>query len=175
MLEVTGGQWPRNVPIPWAADEDIFTSRLAHEMKIFPDGRNIAAVVSAVMDKDRQDAARKHRAFTRVGDPSREVKRARGGAKSTAPGSSKPPPAAKPAVPGPSKSSSGVRAIASGSGKPPLAEPTKERRPPSPVRTDEAAAGGADLDMDICVDDYRVGGVMMFDAHTSRGLVVSFF
>jgi hypothetical protein len=33
------------------------------------------------------------------------------------------------------------------------------------VRTDEAAAGGADLDMDICVDDYRVGGVMMFDAH----------
>jgi hypothetical protein len=35
------------------------------------------------MDKDRQDAARKRRAFTRVGDPSREVKRARGGAKST--------------------------------------------------------------------------------------------
>jgi hypothetical protein len=76
MLEVTGGQWPRNVPIPRAADEDIFTSRLAREMNIFPYGRNIAAVVSAVMDKDRQDAARKHRAFTRVGDPSCEVKRA---------------------------------------------------------------------------------------------------
>jgi hypothetical protein len=25
--------------------------------------------------------------------------------------------------------------------------------------------------MDICVDDYRVGGVMMFDAHTGQGLV----
>jgi hypothetical protein len=43
------------------------------------------------------------------------------------------------------------------------------------VRTDEAATGGADLDMDICVDDYRVGGVMMFDAHTGRGLIGEFF
>jgi hypothetical protein len=119
-----------------------------------------------MMDKDRQDATRKRRAFTRVGDPGRKVKRARGGAKSTVSGSSRPPPATKPAVPGPSKSSSGARVVAAGSGKPPSAEPTMERRPPSPVRTDEAAAGGADLDMDICVDDYRVGGVMMFDAHT---------
>jgi hypothetical protein len=103
------------------------------------------------------------------------VKRARGGAKSTAPGSSKPPPAAKPAVPGPSKSSAGSRAVASGASKPPLAKPTKERRPPSPVRTDEAAAGGADFDTDICMEDYRVGGVMMFDAHTGRGLVGEFF
>jgi hypothetical protein len=175
MLEVIGGRWPRNVPIPRAAGDDIFTSHLAHEMNIFPYGQNIVDVVSAVMDKDRQDAARKRRAFTRVGDPSREVKRAQGGMKSTAPGSSKPPPAAKPAVPGPSKSSSGARAVASGAGKPPSAKPTKERRPPSPVRTDEAAAGGADHDMDICMDDYRVGGVMMFDAHTGRGLVGEFF
>jgi hypothetical protein len=29
--------------------------------------------------------------------------------------------------------------------------------------------------MDICVDDYRIGGVMMFDAHTGRGLVGEFF
>jgi hypothetical protein len=151
------GRWPRNVPIPRAAGEDIFTSRLAHEMKIFRYGRSIAAVVSTVMDKDRQDAARKRRAFTRVGDPSREVKRARGGVKSTTPGSSKPPPAAKPAVPGPSKSSAGARAVASGAGKPPSTEPTKERRPPSPVRIDEAAAGGADFDTDICVEDYLVG------------------
>jgi hypothetical protein len=43
------------------------------------------------------------------------------------------------------------------------------------VRTDEAAAGGANFDMDICVDDYRVGGVMMFDAHTGQGLVGEFF
>jgi hypothetical protein len=171
ILEVTEGRWPRNVPIPRAAGEDIFTSRLAREMKIFPYGQNIAVVVSAMMDKDLQDATRKRRAFTRVLDPSREVKRARRGMKSTAPGSSKPPPAAKPAIHGPSKSLSGARAVASGSGKPPSAEPTRERRPPSPVRTDEAAAGGADLDMDICVDDYRVGGVMMFDAHTGRGLI----
>jgi hypothetical protein len=175
MLKVTGGQWPRNVPIPRAAGEDIFTSRLAREMKIFPYGRNIDVVVLAVMDKDRQDAAQKRWAFTRVGDPSREVKRAWGGVKSTAPGSSKPPPTTKPAVLGPSKSSMGARAVASSVGKPPSAEPTKERRSPSSVRTDEAAAGGANFDMDICVDDYRVGGVMMFDAHTGQGLVGEFF
>jgi hypothetical protein len=157
MLKVTGGRWPRNVPIPHAVGEDIFTSRLACEIKFFPYGQNIAAVVSAVMDKDHQDATRKHRAFTRVGDPSREVKRARGGVKSTALGSSKPPPAAKPAVPGPNKSSAGVRAVASGAGKPPSAEPTKERRLPSPVRADEAAAGGVDFDTDICIEDYLVG------------------
>ena len=175
MLEVIGGRWPRNVLIPQAAGEDIFTSRLAREMKIFPYGWNIAAVVSVVMDKDRQDAARKRRAFTRVGDPSREVKRARGGAKYTAPGSSKPPPAAKPAGPGPSKSSAGSRAVASGAGKPPLAEPMKERRPSSLVRTDEAAVGGADFDTDIYVEYYRVGGVMMFYAQWAGDSLVSFF
>jgi hypothetical protein len=89
--------------------------------------------------------------------PIREAKRARGGAKSTAAGSGKPPPAAKPAVLGPSKSSAGARVVASSAGKPPSAEPTKERRPPSSVRTDEAATGGADFDTDICVDDYLVG------------------
>jgi hypothetical protein len=35
-------------------------------------------------------------------------------------------------------------------------------------------AGGAELSMDICVDDYRVGGIMMFDARTGRGLVGEF-
>jgi hypothetical protein len=78
------------------------------------------------MDKDRQDVAQKHRAFARVGDPSREVKRARGGAKSAAPGSGKPPPTVKPAVLGPSKSSAGARVVAFGAGKPPSAEPAKE-------------------------------------------------
>jgi hypothetical protein len=96
MLEVTGGRWPRNVPIPRAGGEDMITSRLARELKIFPYGRNVAAIVSAVMDKDLQDAVRKRRAFTRVGDPSREVKRARGVTKSVAPGSSKPPPPPAP-------------------------------------------------------------------------------
>jgi hypothetical protein len=80
-----------------------------------------------------------------------------GGTKSTAPGSSKPPPAAKPAVPGPSKSLAGSRAAAPGMGKPPSAEPTKERMPPLPVRTDEAATGGANFDTDICVEDYLIG------------------
>jgi hypothetical protein len=81
MLKVTGGRWPRNVPIPRAAREDIFTSRMARELKIFPYGRNIATVVSAVMEKDRQDAARKRRAVVRIGDPFRETKKARGGGK----------------------------------------------------------------------------------------------
>jgi hypothetical protein len=57
MLRVTGGWWPRNVPIPRAVGEDFFTSRMVRDWKVFPYGRNIAAVVSAVMDKDRQGAA----------------------------------------------------------------------------------------------------------------------
>jgi hypothetical protein len=57
MLKVTRGRWPKNVPIPRAAGEDIFTSRMARDLKIFPYEQNIAAVVSAVMEKDRQDAA----------------------------------------------------------------------------------------------------------------------
>jgi hypothetical protein len=78
MLKVTGGHWPRNVPIPRAAGEDMCTSRLSREMKIFPYGRNVVAVASVVMEKDRQDASWKRRAFARVGDPRREVKMARG-------------------------------------------------------------------------------------------------
>jgi hypothetical protein len=53
MLRVTGGWWPKNVPVPRAAGEDFFTSRMVRDCKVFPYGRNIAAVVSAVMDKDR--------------------------------------------------------------------------------------------------------------------------
>jgi hypothetical protein len=84
------------------------------------------------------------------------VKKARGGAKSAAPGSSKPAPAAKPAAPGPSKSSAGAKAAASGAGKPLSGKPAKGRRLPSPARTDEAAARVADFDTDICVGDYLV-------------------
>jgi hypothetical protein len=57
MLEVTGGRWPKILPIPWAEGEDMSTSRIARGLRIFPYGRNIAAVVSAVINKDRQDAA----------------------------------------------------------------------------------------------------------------------
>jgi hypothetical protein len=41
---------------------------MARDLKIFPYGRNIAAVVSAVMEKDRQDAAQKRRAVISIGD-----------------------------------------------------------------------------------------------------------
>jgi hypothetical protein len=52
MLEVTRGRWPKNVPIPRAAGEDFYMSRMARDLKVFPYGRNIAAVVSAVMNKE---------------------------------------------------------------------------------------------------------------------------
>jgi hypothetical protein len=117
MLKVTGGRWPRNVPIPRAAGEDMFTSRLAREMKIFPYRRNVAAVVSTVMEKDRQDAPRKHRAFARVGDPRREVKMARASVKPAAPSAIMPPLGAPDAS------------------MPLPAAPTQERRPPSPSRS----------------------------------------
>jgi hypothetical protein len=90
MLEVTGGRWPKNLPIPWAEGEDMSTSRIARGLKIFPYGRNIAAVVSAVMNKDRQDATQKRRAVVRLPDPRREAKRARGSAKAAAAGGSQP-------------------------------------------------------------------------------------
>jgi hypothetical protein len=54
------------------------TSRLARDMKIFPYGRNVAVVVSTMMEKDCQDTSRRRRAFARVGDPRREVKMAWG-------------------------------------------------------------------------------------------------
>jgi hypothetical protein len=56
MLKVIGGRWSRNDPIPRATSEDFFTSQLASELRIFPYGRNIGDVVSAMMEKDRQDA-----------------------------------------------------------------------------------------------------------------------
>jgi hypothetical protein len=101
MLRVTGGWWPRNVPIPRAAGEDFFTSRMVREWKVFPYGRNIAAVVSAVMDKDRQGAAQKRQAVVRLHEA--RPKRQRGAAKAVAPGGGKPPLAAKSGVPASSK------------------------------------------------------------------------
>jgi hypothetical protein len=157
MLKVTGGRWPRNVPIPRAAGKDMFTSRLAREMKIFPYGRNVGVVVSAVMEKDRQDTPQKRRAFARVGDPRREVKMARASAKPAAPGASMPPLGAP------------------GASMLPPAAPTHERRPPSPPHAAKAAVGGAEVSMDIFVDDYLVGGDAMFDTHTGRGLAGEFF
>jgi hypothetical protein len=102
------------------------------------------------MEKDCQDARRKCWAVIRIGDPFREAKKARGGAKSAAPGSSRSALATKPAAPRPSKSLAGAKAAASGAGKPPSGEPAKGRRLPSPPRTDEAAARVAKFDTDIC-------------------------
>jgi hypothetical protein len=151
MLKVAGGRWPRNVLIPRAAGEDMFTSRLAREMKIFPYGWNVATVVMAVMEEDRQDASRKRRAFARVGDPRREVKMARAGAKTAAPGASMPLPIA----PGPSA--------------PLPALPTQERRRVLPTHAAEAAVDGVEVSLDISVEDYTTGGVAIFDAHIGRG------
>jgi hypothetical protein len=78
MLRVTRGRWPKNVPIPHAAGGDMFTSRMARDLKIFHYGRNIVVVVSAVMEKDRQDAAQKRRAVVRIGDPFCMAKKAWG-------------------------------------------------------------------------------------------------
>jgi hypothetical protein len=134
MLEVTGGRWPKNVPIPHTAGEDFFTSRMARYLKVFPYGQNIAAVVSVVMEKDRQDAAQKRRAVIRIADPMREAKKAWGSAKAAASGSSKLVPAAKPAAPGHSKESASAKAAASGGSKPPSGGPVKGRGLPSPAR-----------------------------------------
>jgi hypothetical protein len=133
MLEVTGGRWPKNVPIPRAAGEDFFTSRMARDLKVFPYGRNIVAVVSAVMERDRQDVAQKRRAVVRIADPMREAKKARGSAKAAASGGSKPVPVAKPVAPGHGKASASVKAAASSGSKPPPGGVVKGRRPLSPA------------------------------------------
>jgi hypothetical protein len=156
MLEVTGGRWPKNVLIPRAAGEDFFTSRMVRDLKVFPYGWSIAAVVSAMMERDRQDVAQKCRAVIRIADPMREAKKARGSAKAAASGSSKPVPAvklsaARHSTVGHNKASASAKAAASGGSKPPPCGSVKERRPPSPARR------VTDFGTDISVDDYFVG------------------
>jgi hypothetical protein len=151
MPEVTGGRWPKNLPIPWAEGEDMSTSRIARGLRIFPYGRNIAAVVSTVMNKDRQDPARKRRAVIRLPDPRREAKRARGSAKAAAPGGSQPMPTAKPAVHGSSKVSESTKVVVAGGTKPTPGEVAKVRELPSPGKR------VADFGTNISVDDYFVG------------------
>jgi hypothetical protein len=156
MLEVTGGRWPKNVPIPHAAGKDFFTSRMARDLKVFPYGQNIAAVVSAVMERDRQDAAQKRRAVVRIMDPMREAKKARGSAKAAASSGSKPVAAAKPAAPGHSKAATSAKAAAPSGSKPPLGRLGKGRRSLSPARRI------ADFRTDISVEDYLVGKLKLF-------------
>jgi hypothetical protein len=94
MMKVTGGRWPRNNPIPQVVGNDFFTSRLSRDLRIFPYGRNIGVVVSAVMEKDCQDAQRKKRkAPIRLVDPHREAKLACASMKAATPAAAMPPPA----------------------------------------------------------------------------------
>jgi hypothetical protein len=58
---------------------------------------------------------------------------------------------------------------------PPTAAPTHERRPPSPPRAAEAVVAGAEVSMDISVDDYLVGGVALLNAHMGRDPAGEFF
>jgi hypothetical protein len=149
MLKVTGGWWPKNVPIPRAAGEDSFTSRMARDLRVFPYGRNIATVVSAVMDKDRQGAAQKRQAVIRL--PEARPKRSRGATKAAAPGGSQPTLAAKSAAPGSSKVPEAVKAADAGRTKTAPAESAKARELPPPGKR------VADFATDISVDDYLVG------------------
>jgi hypothetical protein len=144
MLEVTRGRWPKNVPIPRAAGEDFFTSRMARDLRVFPYGRNIVVVVSAVMNKDRQDAAQKRRPVVSMVDPVREAKRARGSAKAAASGSGKLVPAVKTAAPGGSKAPTGEKAAAAGETKPLPSGPSPAKRV-------------ADFSTNISVEDYLGG------------------
>jgi hypothetical protein len=165
MLEVTGGRWPKNLPIPWAEGEDMSTSRIARGLGIFPYGRNIAAVVSAVMNKDRQDAAQKRRAVVRLPDPRREVKRARGSAKAAAPGGSQPTLAAKPVVLGSSKVPESTKAVIVGGTKSTSGGAAKVRELPSPGRR------VADYGTNISVDDYFVGKYIYIYIYFNRWCV----
>jgi hypothetical protein len=149
MLEVTGGQWPKNVPIPRAAGEDFFTSRMARDLRVFPYRQNIAVVVSAVMNKDRQDAAQKRRAVVRL--PEARPKRAWGSAKAAVPGGSQPLLPAKPAAPGSSKLLESTKAAGAGGTKSAPKEATKVREQPS------SGKRVADYGTNISVDDYLVG------------------
>jgi hypothetical protein len=81
---------------------------MTRDLRVFPYGRNIAAVVSAMMNKDRQEAAQKRRAVIRL--PEARPKRARGTAKATAPGGSQPTLAVKTAAPRSSKVPESVKA-----------------------------------------------------------------
>jgi hypothetical protein len=149
MLKVTGGWWSNNVPNPRAASEDFFTSRMVRDLRVFPYERNIAVIVSAVMDKDRQEAVQKRRAVIRL--PEARPKRARGTAKAVAPGGSQSTLAAKSAGPGSSKVSDVVKAVGPGGAKSTSPGATKAGELPSPGKRI------ADFGTDISVDDYLTG------------------
>jgi hypothetical protein len=120
---------------------------------VFPYGRNIATVVSAVMDKDRQGAAQKRQAVVRLHEA--RPKRQRGAARATAPGGGKPPPAAKLVVPASSKAAAGA-----GGSKSAKTVPSSSRVPDAAKAARGLPPPGkrvADFATDISVDDYLGG------------------
>jgi hypothetical protein len=156
MLRVTGGCWPRNVPIPRAAGEDLFTSRMVREWRVFPYGRNIAVVVSAVMDKDHQGAAQKRQAVDRLVEA--RAKRQRGSAKAAAPGGGKPPMAAKSGAP---TSGKAPEATAGAGGSKSTKAVLPAGRVPEVAKAARALPSAskriADFATDISVEDYLGG------------------
>jgi hypothetical protein len=141
MLKVTEGEWHKNDPIPLASGEDYSMSCLARDFKIFPYGRNIGVVLTAVVEKDHQESTRKKRkAPLRLVDPWHDAK---------APHPSAKGPTAAAAMP------------------PPVVPVAAARRVPSPSRVDEVAeVKGVETGRELSVDDYLVEGVGMFDAQT---------
>jgi hypothetical protein len=141
MLKVTEGRWQRKDPIPRATEDDYFTSHMAHELKIFPYERNIGDVVSAVMDKDRQEVLRKTRkASLRLVDPRRDAKMSCPSMKGAAPAAVMPPTMTTPVAP--EKLSSSSRAV------------------------EAAVSETGGTSQELSIDDFLVGGITMFDAHT---------
>jgi hypothetical protein len=131
---------------------------MVRDWKVFPYGQNIAAVVSAVMDKDRQGAAQKCQAVVRLHEA--RPKRQRGAAKAAAPGGGQPPLAAKSAVPASSRAPEAAKAAAAGGSKSVKAAPTSSRVPEAAKAARELLPPGkhvADFAIDISVEDYLVG------------------
>jgi hypothetical protein len=122
---------------------------MVRDWRVFPYGRNIATVVSAVMDKDRQGAAQKCQAVVRL--PEARPKWSRGTAKAAAPGGSQPTMAAKSAAPGSSRAPEAVKAASAGGTKPAPAGAAKARELSPPGKR------VADFSTEISVDDYLVG------------------
>jgi hypothetical protein len=140
-----------------AAGEDFFTSHMVRDWKVFPYGRNIAAVVSAVMDKDRQGAAQKRQAVVRLHEA--RPKRQRGAAKAAAPGGGQPSLAAKSAVPASSSAPEAAKAATAGGSKSVKAAPASSRAPEAAKAARELPPGKrvADFATDISVENYLVG------------------
>jgi hypothetical protein len=130
-------------------------------LRVFPYGRNIAAVVSAVMNKDRQDAAQKRRAVIRL--PEARPKRARWTAKATVPSGSQRMLAAKPDASGSSKVPESAKAVGAGGTKSAPDGAAKVRELPSPGKR------VADFRTNISVDDYIVGKQFFLIGDTLQG------